>query len=79
MTPATASIPHTLSPYHSKYYAYELTRRCPPDSEDRLTIALLDAGGLNPHQIDAALSARAKVSSLIPPTNARLDRKESTT
>jgi len=26
----------TLTPYHAKYFAYELTRRCPPDSDDRL-------------------------------------------
>ncbi|MGB7217807.1 MAG: SNF2-related protein [Vicinamibacterales bacterium] len=48
----------TLTPYHAKYYAYELTRRCPPDSEDRLAGALVDAQiDLNPHQIDAALFA----------------------
>src|SRR5258705_379353 len=23
----------TLTSYHAKYYAYELTRRCPPDSD----------------------------------------------
>jgi superfamily II DNA or RNA helicase len=46
----------TLTPYHAKYYAYELTRRCPPDSDDRLASALVDAQvDLNPHQIDAAL------------------------
>ena len=34
----------------------ELTRRCPPDSDDRLASALVDAQvDLNPHQIDAAL------------------------
>jgi len=48
----------TLTPYHAKYYAYELTRRCPPDSDDRLASALVDAQvDLNPHQIDAALFA----------------------
>ena len=53
---ATASLPQTLTPYHAKYYAYELTRRCPPDSDDRLASALVDAQvDLNPHQIDAAL------------------------
>jgi len=56
MTPATVSLPQTLTPYHAKYYAYELTRRCPPDSDDRLASALVDAQvDLNPHQIDAAL------------------------
>jgi hypothetical protein len=45
-----------LTPYHAKYYAYELTRRCPPDSDDRLAGALVDARvDLNPHQIEAAL------------------------
>ncbi len=54
--PATASLPQTLTPFHAKYYAYELTRRCPPDSDDRLASALVDAQvDLNPHQIDAAL------------------------
>lgn len=54
--PTTASLPQTLTPYHAKYYAYELTRRCPPDSDDRLASALVDAQvDLNPHQIDAAL------------------------
>ena len=51
-----ATLPQTLTPYHAKYYAYELTRRCPPDSDDRLANALVDAQvDLNPHQIDAAL------------------------
>jgi len=51
-----ATLPQTLAPYHAKYYAYELTRRCPPDSDDRLANALVDAQvDLNPHQIDAAL------------------------
>ena len=35
--------PQSLTAYHAKYYAYELTRRCPPDSEDRLAAALVDA------------------------------------
>ena len=47
-----------LTPYHAKYYAYELTRRCPADSDDRLASALVDAQvDLNPHQVDAALFA----------------------
>ena len=53
-----ATLPQTLTPYHAKYYAYELTRRCPPDSDDRLANALVDAQvDLNPHQIDAALES----------------------
>jgi adenine-specific DNA-methyltransferase len=48
----------SLTPYHAKYFAYLLTRRCAPDSEDRLASALVDAQvDLNPHQIDASLFA----------------------
>ena len=32
-----------MTPYHAKFWAYELTRRCPADSVDRLTTALDDA------------------------------------
>ena len=47
-----------LTDYHAKYFAYELTRRFPPDSVEKLTGALVDAQvDLNPHQIDAALFA----------------------
>ncbi|WP_310450653.1 SNF2-related protein [Sulfuritalea sp.] len=47
-----------ISVYHTKYFAYELTRRCPPDSVEKLTGALVDAQvDLNPHQVDAALFA----------------------
>jgi len=47
-----------LTDYHAKYFAYELTRRCPPDSVEKLAAALADARvDLNPHQIDAALFA----------------------
>ena len=53
--PRNASLPQTLTPYHAKYYAYELTRRCPPDSDDRLASALVDAQvDLNPHQMASA-------------------------
>jgi hypothetical protein len=27
----TAFLPQTLTPFHARYYAYELTRRRPPD------------------------------------------------
>lgn len=41
--------------YHARYYAYELTRRHPSDSQERLTAVLQDAQvDLNPHQVDAA-------------------------
>jgi adenine-specific DNA-methyltransferase len=47
-----------LTPYHSKLIAYEITRRCPSDSSDKLAGALVDAQvDLNPHQIEAALFA----------------------
>ena len=47
-----------LTDYHAKYLAYDLTRRCPTDSAEKLTAALVDAQvDLNPHQIDAALFA----------------------
>lgn len=49
---------HTLTPYHAKYFAHELTKRCPSDSIEKLASALVDAQvDLNPHQIEAALFA----------------------
>ncbi len=48
----------TLTAYHSKYYAYHLTRRLPAGSDERLTGAVASAQvDLNPHQVDAALFA----------------------
>lgn len=47
-----------LTAYHAKYFAYELTRRCPSDSVEKLAAALSDAQvDLNPHQVEAALFA----------------------
>lgn len=47
-----------LTDYHANYIADELTRRCPPDSVEKLAAALVDAQvDLNPHQVDAALFA----------------------
>jgi len=47
-----------ITDYHAKYYAYELTKRCPSDSLEKLTASLSDAQvDLKPHQIDAALFA----------------------
>jgi adenine-specific DNA-methyltransferase len=47
-----------LTPYHAKYFAYELTKRCASDSAEKLAAALVDAQvDLNPHQIEAALFA----------------------
>ncbi len=50
--------PEMLTPYHAKYFAHELTKRCPSDSIEKLASALVDAQvDLNPHQIEAALFA----------------------
>jgi len=47
-----------LTDYHAKYFAYELTKRCPSDSLEKLAGTLVDAQvDLNPHQIEAALFA----------------------
>lgn len=44
--------------YHSKYYAYELTRRFSSDKLEKLSQSLFNATvDLNPHQIEAALFA----------------------
>ena len=46
------------SPHQLAYFSYQLTRRAPAGSMDRMAGALLDAQvDLNPHQIDAALFA----------------------
>jgi SNF2 family DNA or RNA helicase len=46
------------TPYHAKYFAYELTKRCPADKLEKLAISLTDAQvDLNPHQVEAALFA----------------------
>src|SRR5918911_1632932 len=48
----------SLTAYHSQFYAYNLTRRFPAGSEERLTGAVASAQvDLNPHQVDAALFA----------------------
>jgi len=47
-----------LTHYHAKYFAYELTKRCAPDSMEKLASAVAGAQvDLNPHQVDAALFA----------------------
>ena len=47
-----------LTPYHAKYFAYELTKRYPSDSVEKLAGAVASAQvDLNPHQVDAALFA----------------------
>jgi adenine-specific DNA-methyltransferase len=47
-----------LTDHQVKYFAHELTRRFPPDSVEKVTVAFAGAQvDLNPHQIDAALFA----------------------
>jgi ERCC4-related helicase len=47
-----------LTPYHAKYFAYELTKRSSSDSMQKLAATLVDAQvDLNPHQVEAALFA----------------------
>ncbi len=47
-----------LTPYHTKYFAYELTKRCSSNSLQKLATSLSDAQvDLNPHQVEAALFA----------------------
>jgi|SRR5690554_7818664 len=45
-----------ITPYHAKYFAYELTRQRRGGDMDRIATSLFDAEvDINPHQIDAAL------------------------
>ena len=47
-----------LTPYHAKYFAFELTKRSSSDNPEKLASSLLDAQVvLTPHQVDAALFA----------------------
>ncbi|HRF14037.1 MAG TPA: SNF2-related protein [Bacteroidia bacterium] len=47
-----------LTPYHAKYFAYELTKRYSSNSLQKFTASLADAQvDLNPHQVEAALFA----------------------
>jgi superfamily II DNA or RNA helicase len=46
------------TPYHSKYLAYELTKRVSADNAEKLSQSLCNATvDLNPHQVEAALFA----------------------
>ncbi len=48
----------SLTPYHARYFAHELTKQSGSDNVDKLVSALSDAQvDLNPHQIEAALFA----------------------
>lgn len=47
-----------FTPYHSNYYAHEITRRSASDDPNKLGASLYSATvDLNPHQVDAALFA----------------------
>ncbi|WKZ21609.1 MAG: DEAD/DEAH box helicase [Candidatus Brocadiaceae baterium WH-1] len=47
-----------ITPYHAKYFAFELTKHNSSDSLQKLASSLLDAQvDLNPHQVEAALFA----------------------
>lgn len=47
-----------LTEYHAKYFSYELSKRNPSNSIQKLASTLLDAQvDLNPHQVEAALFA----------------------
>lgn len=48
----------SLTDYHAKYFAFELTKKVASDSIEKLASALVDAQvDLNPHQVEAALFA----------------------
>src|SRR5690554_2408572 len=47
-----------LTPYHSKYFAYELTKQSASNSVQKMAGTLVDAQvDINPHQVEAALFA----------------------
>jgi SNF2 family DNA or RNA helicase len=47
-----------LTPYHAKYFAFELTKKISSDNIQKFTSTLLNAQvDLNPHQVEAALFA----------------------
>lgn len=50
--------PNSITPFHAKYYAHDLTRQHAANDVGRLSQSLFDASvDLNPHQIEAALFA----------------------
>jgi ERCC4-related helicase len=58
LKPVKQVYPSLITDYHTKLFANELLRRCPSDSVERFTAALMDSKvDLNPHQVDAALFA----------------------
>ncbi len=58
ITPQRENSAAEITDYHTKYFAYELTKRCSSDSAEKLAGAVASAQvDLNPHQVDAALFA----------------------
>lgn len=56
--PEGVAVQGTLTDFHAKYLAHELTKRCSSDSIEKLAPVLADAQvDLNPHQVEAALFA----------------------
>src|SRR5262245_37093327 len=48
----------SITDFHSKFYAHDLSKRCSSDSPEKLAGAVASAQvDLNPHQVDAALFA----------------------
>lgn len=47
-----------LTDYHAKYFAHELTRRCPPDSAEKL------AGAVASAQVDLSIRSMRRCSLL---------------
>ncbi|WP_437193274.1 SNF2-related protein [Planctomicrobium sp. SH527] len=57
-TPVISAATAPFTPYHSKYFAYELTKRAGAGHADKLAQSISNATVyLNPHQVDAALFA----------------------
>jgi len=49
---------YSITDYHAKYYANELSKKCSSDSLEKLAATFIDAQvDMNPHQVDAALFA----------------------
>jgi len=47
-----------MTPYHTKYFAHELTKRCSADNLEKLAGTLVSAQiKAIPHQVEAALFA----------------------
>ena len=53
-----------LTDYHAKYFAYELTKRCPSDSAEKLAGPLVNARVDNRYQIKGKLQQRTSLTEL---------------